>query len=410
MLTKTKTINEEKNDLNTNHSFSIPENIKKDISEKWFYMYNWIWEKDVKQSIERDFLKIIKSVWPVVSIILLLPATFLMIAGAIPVWIIYFFSALALINFVLLLYLGVLSIIRSNILRKNAYVLMTDSSISVNWKIKKLNEFDINELDIKKISDTFEEDIFNISRIETTKKWFFDQVLWQIWDWYSKIFKFTSWRSKNSWQIMIVWLGLYTVYAFSLWLIYFVWIFFVWIFWNILSVINKKIMLISWHEITSINSNFENIDSSSKNLLKEKNNLSNLLGEAMQNDWKDSLLTKINSWIENINKNASYAVDTSIKLKKKIKESIYKEMFNFWIYNSWIKKEILVPLFQIIALLEKNLNILKEQNISITEQIKVTPDPSLSWPLVASKTRIEMRIVEIEKHISSINGYIEKLR
>jgi hypothetical protein len=34
MLTKTKTINEEKNDLVTNHSFSIPENIKKDINEK----------------------------------------------------------------------------------------------------------------------------------------------------------------------------------------------------------------------------------------------------------------------------------------------------------------------------------------------------------------------------------------
>ncbi|MFC1797800.1 hypothetical protein ACFLY2_01115 [Patescibacteria group bacterium] len=34
MLTKTKTINEKENDLETNHSFSIPENIQKNINEK----------------------------------------------------------------------------------------------------------------------------------------------------------------------------------------------------------------------------------------------------------------------------------------------------------------------------------------------------------------------------------------
>ena len=34
MLTKTKTINEKENDLEINHSFSIPENIKSDINEK----------------------------------------------------------------------------------------------------------------------------------------------------------------------------------------------------------------------------------------------------------------------------------------------------------------------------------------------------------------------------------------
>lgn len=410
MLTKTRAINEEEDDLNTNHSFSIPENIKKDINEKWFHLYNWIWEKDVKQSIERDFLKTIKFAWPIISILLVLPAAFFVIIWSIPIGVLYFLIWLVILNTILLVYLTIIAIIRSNILRKNAYVLLTDSSISINWKIKKLEEFSINELDIKNISNTFEEEIFGDSNIEKSKKWFLEQVMSQIWDWYSKIFRFTSWRSRDSWKLMLLWLVLYTIYAFSLWIIYFIWIFFIWIFWNILSIINKKIMLISWHEITSINSNFESINSSSNNLLKEKNNLSNLLADAMQNDWKDSLLTKINSWIENINKNASSAVNTSIKLKTRIKESIYKEMFNFWIYNSWIKKEILVPLFQIIALLEKNLNILKEQNISITEQIKVTPDPSLSGPLVASKTRIEMRIVEIEKHISSINGYIEKLK
>jgi len=62
-----------------------------------------------------------------------------------------------------------------------------------------------------------------------------------------------------------------------------------------LSIINKKLLLISGHEITTINNYFENIDENSKELVKGKNYLSNLLKNAINNDWEDSLLTKINS-------------------------------------------------------------------------------------------------------------------
>jgi len=62
-----------------------------------------------------------------------------------------------------------------------------------------------------------------------------------------------------------------------------------------LSIINKKILLISGHEITTINDHFENIDKDSKLLIKEKDKLSILLNDAMKSDWKDNLLTKINS-------------------------------------------------------------------------------------------------------------------
>ena len=138
MLTKTRTINEEKNCLDINHNFSIPENIKKDINEKWFHLYNWIWEDDIKQSIERDFLSSIKTIWPVSAVILLLPTILIIYSSSSYVagfW--YFVSLLIIINIFLLTYLTILAIIRSNTLRKNAYVLLTDSSISVNWNIKK---------------------------------------------------------------------------------------------------------------------------------------------------------------------------------------------------------------------------------------------------------------------------------
>ena len=82
MLTKTKTIVEKWNDLETNHSFSIPENIQKDINEKWFYLYNWIWEQDVKQSIERDFLKLIEKLWTFFSLTLIIPSVILLYVEA----------------------------------------------------------------------------------------------------------------------------------------------------------------------------------------------------------------------------------------------------------------------------------------------------------------------------------------
>jgi hypothetical protein len=53
-------------------------------------------------------------------------------------------------------------------------------------------------------------------------------------------------------------------------------------------------------------------------------------------------------------------------------------MFNFNIYNSWIKKQIITPLEQIQDLLNSNLIKLKESLEKIRKQIKETTDNSLS--------------------------------
>lgn len=409
MLTKTKKIQEKRNDLETNHSFSIPKNIQKDINEKWFHLYNWIWEQDVKQSIERDFLKLITKLWTFFSLTLIIPSVILLYVEAYFAFNFYFFWILWIINIFLTIYLIWLSIKRSNILKNNNQILITDTSVSINWKIKKLENNKItSNYNLNNISEIFEEELFWESNIHKSKKSFKEQVIKQITNWYSKIWG--MWRWKNWVQVMLLLWALYSIYALSLWFIYLFWIFFIWIFWNILSIINKKLLLISWHEITTINNHFENIDKDSKSLITEKDTLTTLLNQAMESDWKDSLLTKINSWIKNINNNASDAVDTSIKLRAKIESSKYNEMFNFSIYNSWIKKQIYIPLQQISDLLNVNLEKLKENKETIERQILETTDQSLQGPLVANKTRTLMRIKDIEKHINWINVYIEKLK
>jgi hypothetical protein len=408
MLTKTKTYNK-KDDQEVGHYFSVPGKIQDEINEKWFSLYNWIWEKDVKMSIERDFLKYISKFWTIVAVTLILPSIVLLYIES-PFFYIYFFWWIWFINALSLIFLIIISIKRSNILRKNSNILVTDSSISINWKIRKLeNNKIISNQNLNEIWELFEEKLFKNSNIEKTKNWFLKQVKDQLTKWYSLIMKMWKWWGKDSWKAVLLLLVLYSIYSFSLWIIYFIWILTIWVFWIFISIINKLILLKTGHEITVINDNFENIDSDSKSLIKEKNNLSKLLTDAIKNDWKDSLLKKINSWIENINNHASDAIETSIVLKKDIKKSKYKEMFNFNIYNSWIKKQIYTPLKQILELLENNLDVLKENKIKIEKQITNTIEKSLQWALIANKKRIEMKIIDIEKHMKKISIYINKL-
>jgi hypothetical protein len=51
-------------------------------------------------------------------------------------------------------------------------------------------------------------------------------------------------------------------------------------------------------------------------------------------------------------------------------------MFNFSIYNSWIKKQIYIPLKQILYLLQKNLDKLNENKTNIETEIFKTIDDS----------------------------------
>ncbi len=410
MLTKTKKIQEKNNDLKTNHYFSIPEKIQEKISERWFALYNWIWEQDVKQSIERDFLKLLNNLWVAWALILIIPTVILLYMKS-PFAYAFFWWILLIINLLFFIYLTFIAIKRSSILRKNSHILITDTAVSINWKIKNIKENKIysNE-NLSKISNLFEEPLFSESNIHKSKKWFTKEVMNKLTSWYWKIFKMWSWRSRNSWQLILLLVALYTAYVVSLWLIYFVWIIFIWIFWNILSYINKQILITTGHEITTINNYFEKIEKNSNNLVKEKNELTTLLNQASDNNWKDSLLIKINNWIKKINKNASNAVDSSLNLKDVINKSKYKKMFNFSIYNSWIKKQIYIPLSEILKLLEKNLNSLKLNLENIEKEILKTTDESFKWPLVASKTRTQIQIQNLEKHILWIKHYIDKLK
>jgi len=133
------------------------------------------------------------------------------------------------------------------------------------------------------------------------------------------------------------------------------------------------------------------------------------LEKAKNNEWKDALLTNINEWIGKISNSANNSINDSVELKKMLEKSKYKEMFNFWIYNNWIKKQILEPLNEIYNLLKTNLDILLETKTSIEKQIIETKQDAYKWVLTTQKTRIEMRIEELIKYMEMIKVYISKI-
>lgn len=399
-----------KNDLETNHFIYIPEYIQKVVAQRWFYVYEWIGVKDVKESVERDLLKLLSKYGFIWAIFVIFPSVIAYdLWGPFPYF--TFFVTTSIINMILSICILVMSIIRSHSLIKNNKVLITDKYISVNWIISQLeNNSIIKTLAIEKISTLFEEKIFDNSNIHLSKNRFINEVTAKISEGYDLILDKTKVFGKI-WEYIWTWLViLYLAYIISVSLIYFVWILIIWFLWFIISFINKKILISIGHEITTINNFFENIDESSNRLETEKSELIQLLEDAKNNDWKDSLLIKINSGIKIINNQASKSVDQSIDLKILIEKSKYSEMFNFTIYNSWIKKQILSPLEELNTLLDINLVSVWDRLQWLGNQIKWENNSHHIEILSLTKKRLEINIKQMKQYKENLDRSIHKLK
>lgn len=131
--------------------------------------------------------------------------------------------------------------------------------------------------------------------------------------------------------------------------------------------------------------------------------------EAKNANWTENLSTKINSSFLEINNLALNSTNLSIKLRKKLQNSDYKNIFNFTKYDSWLKKQIILPMENLIEVLEKNEKILKNNIKSIENQILQTQDSSLQKPLELQKIRLENQLENISKTIINLKSQISKV-
>ncbi len=387
----------------------IPKKIQEDINERWFHLYKWISPDEVKLSIERDFLRVLKFAWIPLAIIAVL-AWF--ISG---LNIIVFFVTIFLGVLIIFLHLLLLSIKRSRLLSKSAFVVMTDSSISLGWKIHKLSDISWMKKDLDHVWNIFEEELFWESKLHSSKKWLMQDVTEQLFWGYKVIFSMFEKRSfsrndKDSvWWILVI-IALYTAYIAIMASVYFIWVLFLLILWKLITKVNTWYLMKRWASVIKINQLFWSVDISSQEIRDKKDTLKSLLLRARENDWKDWLLLDINAGIESINDSAQDAVVQVLELKSTITNSRYKDMFRFQVYNSWIKKQISTPLQDILALLESSRDTLLLTQENITDQITQTVKPELQWPLKLQLTRIEMQIKETENFIPKLQNSIDLLR
>lgn len=413
---KTRTLEKVENEKNFSTKdwkyFEIPDFIQKEVNKKGFFLYEWIDENEIKKSIEIDFLKKLIYFWPIWFVILLLVAFF---SGAF-----WSFIFLLIFTFLLLIYLLFLSISRAFLASKINYIVLTNNHFSVNRKIFKISENKIFlENEILEKSKIFEEDLFDISRLEEKKKevknkytfWLLDKKK-KNWNFDldfldNSIFRDFA-KSKDAQQFLIIIILLLVAFAVTLSIIYFFWIVLVLLMGIFTSYLNKKFLIWKWHKVLIINNHFENIENFSKEIEKEKNSLKNLLTEATKNNWQDWLLLKINSWIENINKNTLNSIKENSKLLKNLKNSEFSEIFDYNLYNSWLKIQLITPIKWIIEMLEENIKII-ETEISQNFWNENISDKKLEQHLEIAKNRLLTKKESLQNHIISMKWYLTKL-
>mgnify|MGYP007124594846 CR=1 FL=1 len=401
-----------KNDLETNHFIYIPEYIQKVVAQRWFYVYEWIGVKDVKESVESEFLLFLRK-YALVWILILLISSLISLFTIIKYFHFVFIWILIILNLILFFHILIRSIYRSKILINNNKIVITDSSILIDGKLYPVenNRF-VKTKNITKITHLFSEELFHTSRIHDTKnilrKILYKYVIW----WYTNIAKHWSWSWSWFDKKIQIWILsiFYTIYVLLICIIFISWIILLQISGTLISFVNKKILLITGHKLTIVNQWFENIDRDSQVLEKNKHELLDLLEQAKNNDWKDGLLWKIQSEILEINKISEKIINESLDLQKQISSSKHSKIFNFSIYNSWIKKQILTPLEEIKKLLTINLELILSQLDWVKISIKSEKDIDKIAVFQLTQKRLQLSINQIQKYIENIDRSIHKLK
>ncbi len=137
--------------------------------------------------------------------------------------------------------------------------------------------------------------------------------------------------------------------------------------------IAHKILLAIHNKEHTIQSLFGEIMKTSIGLKQEKKESISLLSEAGQNEWIENLSGRLSKSFEEINKMALEATNKSITLRRELEDSTYKDIFNFPKYDHWIKTQILSPIDELLILVTKNMQTIRDTLNSIDMQNRKKP-------------------------------------
>lgn len=384
--------------------------ISKTVKERGFYLYEWISSDELRMTLERDYLNIVR--WASIPLAVICAiAGFIGFAGWPIGTILAVLGVLGIFYLIIGLILSIQFFYRSYLYTRGANVVITDdyfvswANIMEQWDKKAVQK------NFEKFEKIFDEPFLGESKLAEkkaiAKTELFDNLKNIAYGWW-KILQWV-WRSRDSWWIVVVILVAGFLYAAMMGLVYFIGIFFIALFGRIFSWFAHQYLIAMSNTEHKIQTLFSDIQDSSDRLNTSKKDTVSLLSDASKNEWKENLSARLGESFELINTIANNTTDKSIKLRKILESSKYKDIFNFVKYGNWVKKQILEPIEEILLLLNKNSDTLRNTIFSLDSQIATTTDPSLQKPLILQQERLKMQVESFQRNINLLNSYREKL-
>ena len=382
----------------------LPDNIQSDISTRWFHLYEWISPSEFMITIQRDYLSMMdRYIFPM-AVISSIFATIGMIVGGTAAAFGGLFLSIGFIYPLIFLVLIVKSIRRSFLFNHVANVVFTDKALIFGQEVVSLDTL-LSHKDIQNWEREFDEDFLWESHLAKKKIIFFDSLLLKI----KQIFEKLSHTADLDMRIVPFAYALGAIFSLAIVVMYGIGVGFAWALGLVFSLVNKLILNARNNILYRINDTFRMLEVSSLALQDTSKYLVLSLSDAQKNEWRDNLIGKITDGIVKVNSSAEKSVRDTLLLRRLLEQSQYCEIFNFSLFEGWIRTQVITPIDEIIVLLKQNHDILESALLS-SELVGQSLAESL-WKSAISvwNHRLKMQIQDTDKQLQILKGYREKL-
>lgn len=343
----------------SSHSLVIPDNIQSDISTRGFHLYEWISPSEFMITIQRDYLSIMdRYIFPM-AVISSIFATIGMFVGGTAAAFGGLFLSIGFIYPLIFLVLIVKSIRRSFLFNHVANVVFTDKALIFGQEVVSLDTL-LSHKDIQNWEREFDEDFLGESHLAKKKIIFFDSLLLKI----KQIFEKLSHTADIDMRIVPFAYALGAIFSLAIVVMYGIGVGFAWALGLVFSLVNKLILNVRNNILYRINDTFRMLEVSSLALQDTSKYLVLSLSDAQKNEWRDNLISKITDGIVKVNSSAEKSVRDTLLLRRLLEQSQYREIFNFPLFEGWIRTQVITPIDEIIVLLKQNHNILERALLS----------------------------------------------
>ena len=174
---------------------------------------------------------------------------------------------------------------------------------------------------------------------------------------------------------------------------------FAWVLGLVFSLVNRLILNVRNNLLYRINRAFLSLGESSSTLQNMSKSLVANLSHAQNNEWMENLSGQIAENITGVNLHANMSVQDTLLLRRLLGTSSYSKIFNFPLFDSWIRDQVLQPIDEIITLLERNRQMLQKTFSDADATSQNMTDSVGKSTIDLANNRLGIQIENIEKQL-----------